>query len=351
MRSDHRSRESARAMLDDGPELDLRARLRDALEGAERIRNIVLDVKTFSRASDDHRALVDVRGVIDAAIRVVQAEIRHKATVVKDYDPAPLVMANSGQLGQVIVNLLLNAADAVGDGAPEENVIRITTGTSPSQQAVITVSDSGGGIPPEVQHRIFDPFFTTRPVGVGTGMGLSICHGIVRSLGGEISVESTMGKGTTFRIALPSAAVTKQSSRPARASVPARADARARVLIIDDEPQLIHVLQLLLQPDHDTSSVASSVEALALLTADTGGVQFDAVLCDLHMPGTSGMDLYEKLLALRPDVAARMVFMTGGTFTARSREFVGRVANPCIDKPIDIKKIRAIIATLARKPG
>jgi signal transduction histidine kinase len=347
----HEPRDSARAMLDEAAEDDLRARLRDALDGAERIRNIVLDVKTFSGAADDRRMLVDVRGVIDAAIRVVYAEIRHKAKVVKEYGPAPLVMANSGQLGQVFVNLLLNAADAVGDGRPDDNVIRIVTSTSPSDDAVIEFSDSGAGIPPDVQHRIFDPFFTTRPIGVGTGLGLSICHGIVKSLGGDIAVKSTMGRGTTFRIALPSSAGAPSSSRPVPPLYTARPPLRARVLIIDDEPQLAHVIELLLQPDHDTSISTTCTEALDILTSDSSGRRFDAILCDLHMPGTSGMDLHEQLSRTRPDVADRMIFMTGGTFTPKSREFAGKVKNPCVDKPIDIKKVRSIIAALAQKAG
>jgi signal transduction histidine kinase len=347
----HMPSDSVRATLGNSPEADLRARLRDALDGAERIRNIVLDVKTFSRAADDHRALVDVRGVIDASIRVVHAEIRHKARVVKEFGHAPLVIANSGQLGQVFVNLLLNAADAFGEGGPDDNVIRITTSTSPSDQAVIEFSDSGEGIPPDVQHRIFDPFFTTRPVGVGTGLGLSICHGIVQSLGGDISVHSAMGRGTTFRISLPSATAAPISTRSAPPAHAASSGFRARVLIVDDEPQLAHVVELLLQPDHDTSIATNSADALELLTADSTGRRFDAILCDLHMPGTSGMDLHEKLMAIRPDAAARMIFMTGGTFTARSRDFVGTVKNPCIDKPIDVKKVRSIIAALAQKPS
>ena len=327
---------------------ELAARLRDALEGAERIRSIVLDVKTFSRAADDHRTLIDVRSVIDSAVRVVFAEIRQKAHLVKEYKHIPLVMANPGQLGQVFVNLLLNAAHAIGEGGPEKNVIRVVTGTSPPDQVVVEVSDSGNGIAPQVLHRIFDPFFTTKPLGIGTGLGLSVCHGIVHSLGGRISVESEVGHGTTFRIVLPSSSERAHSSQPPPLYGP-EPSSRGRVLIIDDEPQLAHVVKLLLQPDHDASVATSCVKAFELLTAESDGSGFDVILCDLHMPGMSGMDLYEKLVGTHPHVAERMVFMTGGTFTPRSRDFVSGIKNPCIDKPVDAAEIRALVSRRVAK--
>jgi DNA-binding response OmpR family regulator len=331
---------------DDG----LSARLRNALEGAERIRNIVADVKTFARAADDHRTLIDVRGVMDSAIRVVFAEIRQKAQVVKEYTHVSLVMANAGQLGQVFVNLLLNAAYAVGDSGPDHNVIRVSVRTPSPGQVLIEVSDSGRGIPTEETSRIFEPFFTTKPVGVGTGLGLSICHGIVQSLGGNISVESEIGRGTTFRITLPSSSAASHSSRPPPL-YGTRPALRGRVLIVDDEPQIAEVVRLILQSDHDASTAAGAAQAFELLTADPAGPAFDVILCDLHMPGMSGMDLYEKLLATRPEVAERIVFMTGGTYTSRSRDFVARVKNTCIDKPVDAAELCALVARRVRKRG
>jgi two-component system NtrC family sensor kinase len=179
------------------------ARLHDALEGAKRIRGIVSDVTMFSRARDDHRAHIDVRSILDSSLRVVMGEIRQRARVVKGYENTPLVFASPGQLGQVFLNLLLNAAHAIERADPEKNTIRLLTGTTPTGEVLVEISDTGCGIAPEIQHRIFDPFFTTKPVGVGTGLGLSICHGIIRSLGGTITVESKIGSGSTFRVTLP----------------------------------------------------------------------------------------------------------------------------------------------------
>jgi two-component system cell cycle sensor histidine kinase/response regulator CckA len=334
--------------LDSSSPSILSARLCDALEGAERIRNIVADVKTFSHAADDHRTLLDVRGVIDSAVRVVFAQIRHKAQMTKEYAHVPLVLANAGQLGQVIVNLLLNAADAMGEGGPEHNVIRIGVRTSSSGQVLIEVSDSGEGIRAEVQSRVFEPFFTTKPVGVGTGLGLSICHGIVQSLGGTISVESEVGRGATFRITLPSSGAAPLSTRPPPL-YGARPAARGRVLIVDDEPQVAEVVRLILQSDHDASTAAGAAEAFDILTAEPAAVAFDLILCDLHMSGMSGMDLYDKLLTTRPEAAERMVFMTGGTFTSRSRDFVAKVKNTCVDKPVDATELCALVASRVQK--
>jgi CheY-like chemotaxis protein/two-component sensor histidine kinase len=321
---------------------DFSARLRDALDGSERIRGIVLNVKTFSRASDEHRTYVDVRSVLDSSIKVVMSEIRQRARLVKEYDNVPLVLANPGQLGQVFLNLLLNAAHAIEPDEPEVNVIRVVTKTSPGGDIVIEVSDTGTGIPPEAQPRIFDPFFTTKPIGVGTGLGLSVCHGIVRSLGGSITVESEVLQGSTFRVVLPRAPE-RAASTPKPASSPTP-EVRGRILIIDDEPKVAEALRDLFGTIHETKIVISGSEALALLTQEPDDQHFDVILCDLHMPDISGMELHQKLAESRPATAARMIFMTGGTFSERSREFLSRVSNPCIDKPIDFSRLRELLA-------
>jgi len=329
---------------------EVSARLHDALEGAERIRGIVLHVKTFSRASDEHRTYVDVRSILDSSIKVVFSEIRQRARLVKEYDNIPLVLANPGQLGQVFLNLLLNAAHAIEQEDPHKNIIRVATRTSTTGEIVIEVSDTGRGITPDVRQRIFDPFFTTKPLGVGTGLGLSICHGIVRSLGGTIAVESELKRGTTFRIVLPpSPERTIPTPRPPAITT---TEIRGRILIVDDEPRLAEAVKDMIGGNHETKVVTKGEDALALLMQESDDKCFDLILCDLHMPEVSGMDLHQKLAERRPATAERMVFMTGGTFTQRSREFVNRVANTCIDKPIDVLQLREIVATrVVRRPA
>jgi two-component system, cell cycle sensor histidine kinase and response regulator CckA len=318
------------------------ARLHDALEGAERIRGIVLHVKTFSRAGDEHRTYVDVRSILDSSIKVVFSEIRQRARLVKEYNHTPLVLANPGQLGQVFLNLLLNAAHAIEEEDPQKHVIRVATRTAQTGEILIEISDTGRGISPEVQKRIFDPFFTTKPLGVGTGLGLSICHGIVRSLNGSITVESDVGRGTKFRILLPPSAQHITTPKPGPIPIP---KLRGKILVIDDEPRLGEAIRDMIGAEHETSVVTTGTEALTMLMREPDDTRYDLILCDLHMPEISGMDLHEKLLHLRPVMADRIVFMTGGAFTERSREFVSRIKNPCIDKPIDMSQLRQLVAT------
>jgi PAS domain S-box-containing protein len=188
---------------------ELGTALSEAQEGAVRVRQIVRDLKTLARGDEEHYGPVDIARVIETSIGMVAADIRAKAELVVDLGAVPSVEASESRLGQVLVNLLVNAAQSIGDGGPSANRIRIATRTDAAGRAVISVSDTGSGIPPEVLGRIFDPFFTTKPVGVGTGLGLFICHGIVKALGGEITVESKLGAGTTFRVLLPPVRVTR----------------------------------------------------------------------------------------------------------------------------------------------
>jgi signal transduction histidine kinase len=186
---------------------DLRNRLFFALEhardGAERIRAIVRGLKMFSRPEDESNAPVDVRGVLESAILMLQHEIDQRARLVKDYRDVPWVDANEGRLGQVFLNLLLNATQSLSETT--QNEIRAVIRHDPPY-VLVEVHDTGGGIPAEARGRIFEPFFTTKPVGIGTGLGLPICHGIVKSLGGSLTFESEVGRGSVFRVALPAAA-------------------------------------------------------------------------------------------------------------------------------------------------
>ncbi len=175
----------------------------EAREGSERMRDIVRDMKTFSRPDEDQRSPVDLRRVAESALRLAGADIRHRATLVKDLGEVPLVTGNEGRLGQVCINLLVNAAQALPADRFEQNRISISTLTDQEGRAVLEVRDTGSGIAPENLARIFDPFFTTKPVGLGTGLGLSICHTLITAHGGHIEVKSKLGQGTLFRVVLP----------------------------------------------------------------------------------------------------------------------------------------------------
>jgi len=175
--------------------------LRAASEGCERIRNIVKDLSTFSRGGSEVVEHVDVEGVLDLSIRMAEHLTLSRARVVRDYAQVGPVRANRTQLGQVFLNLLINAAQAIEEGNAEINEIRVST-CEREGDVVVTVDDTGDGMEPAVLSRIFVPFFTTKAQ-EGTGLGLSVCHGIMTQLGGEIAVESTPGEGSTFRVRLP----------------------------------------------------------------------------------------------------------------------------------------------------
>ena len=184
---------------------EVRQAVEEAMQGAERVRRIVQDLHAFARPSESGGP-TDLHRVLDLAANIASSQIRFRARLVKDYGPIPLVDGCESRLGQVALNLLVNAAQAIQDGRPQDNEIRLVTLAEGPGHVVLEVRDTGSGIPPEFRSRVFEPFFTTKPVGTGTGLGLWICHRIVTSLGGEITLESQTGKGTTFRVVLLAAA-------------------------------------------------------------------------------------------------------------------------------------------------
>jgi signal transduction histidine kinase/ActR/RegA family two-component response regulator len=317
----------------------LRDALRDAREGVRRVEQIVRDIKTFSR-SDEQSRPTDVTAVLRSALNISRRELTPKAKLSEEYQPnLPSVLASEARLGQVFLNLLLNAAQAIPEGAAEQHQIRVRVRRS-GERIEVSIRDTGGGIPKEILGRIFDPFFTTKPVGVGTGLGLSICHSIVTSMGGELQVESEPGAGSTFRVLLPS------SSEPARNLPRAspseeihRTPVQARILVVDDEPSILTALRRLLAR-HELTTCGDGKQALQLLL---GGGEFDLVLCDLMMPGLTGVELYEEVSQARPEYEPRFLFMTGGAFHAAAQDILDRLPERCIGKPLDLERLLAMI--------
>ncbi|HEV3191201.1 MAG TPA: response regulator, partial [Polyangiaceae bacterium] len=316
---------------------ELEEPLSDMREALQRIRDIVRDVRLFSRPSDEARGLVDVRRAIDSSCRMAQNEIRHRARLVKDYREVPPVDANESHIGQVILNLLVNAAHSLPEGHAGEHEIRVGTRTSDRGAVLIEVADTGSGIAPENIARIFDPFFSTKPPGVGTGLGLAICKRIVDELGGQIEVESEIGKGTRFRVLLPAASA--RHGLLGTRSVPPISVVRGRVLIVDDDEAIGRALARSLSEHHDVFVTTRGEEALQWIVA---GERFDAILSDLMMPDIPGMELHQELQTVARDQAERMIFLTGGAFTPAAREFLDRVANPRVEKPMELTNLLAI---------
>ncbi|NOU33919.1 MAG: response regulator, partial [Polyangiaceae bacterium] len=188
--------------------------------------------------------------------------------------------------------------------------------------------------------RLFAPFFTTKPVGFGTGLGLSICHRIVTGIGGTIVAESKTGEGSTFRVTLPGGPHVPTPAAPT-AEPAAPVLRRGRILLVDDEPQVLSVLARILGRHHDTVALTRAADALELLRK---GETFDLVFCDLMMPGLSGMALYEELGRVAPEHQARVVFLTGGAFTPEARTFLDEVPNLRLEKPFDVRRITELAA-------
>jgi signal transduction histidine kinase/CheY-like chemotaxis protein len=310
--------------------------LSDAREGAERIRKIVRGLRSLAR-EEEGLVAVDVHAVLDLSINMAMHELRHRASLSKHLDPVPLVFADEARLAQVFVNLLVNAAQAFRDANIERNTVLVRTSTDDLGRAVIEVIDNGLGIPPDALPRIFDPFFTTKPVGQGTGLGLSICHNIVTALGGSITCTTAADQGTTFRVVLNPAQDSETLTAAPSIHVPP--GPRGRVLIVDDEEIMTRSLRRVLGPEHDVVACNDSRDALRLIEANE---VFDVVFCDLVMPHLTGIDLHEKVRRLRPEMAERFVFMTGGIADADVRDFLSRVPNERIEKPFSSENARGI---------
>ncbi|MDB4916907.1 MAG: sensor histidine kinase/response regulator [Gemmatimonadetes bacterium] len=313
--------------------------LQDAIEAAQRIRFIVHDLKMFSRAPVDVKgSAVDVIAIMESSLRMAWNEIRHRAQLVKEFSPVAFVDASEARLGQVFLNLIMNAAQAIPEGHADENHIRVGIEQT-GARVTIAVHDTGAGIPPENIGRVFDAFFTTKAVGIGTGLGLAICHRIVTDIGGELTVESLEGRGTTFCVSLPASECLALDA-PTGVALRGGTGRRGRVLIVDDEEILLRLLSRSLASDHDVVALSSGKDALALCAK---GERFDMILCDLMMPEMTGMDLCSELARVAPEQADRMVFMTGGAFTARARAFLDASEHPCVEKPFERATVLAIL--------
>jgi two-component system, cell cycle sensor histidine kinase and response regulator CckA len=305
-------------------------------DGAERIRGIVIDLRAFSRPETAERP-GDVRSALDWALRVTETEIVARAKLVTKLESLPRVRGNGTHLGQVFVNLLLNAVQAIDESAKTENVIEVSAGVDRGF-VIVDVRDTGNGMPPAVIKRVFEPFFTTKAVGKGTGLGLSICHGIVAAAGGTIEIESSVGLGSRFRVRLPIEELEATSASPKASSPPA---VRGRVLVIDDEPQVGTAIRRILV-GHEVQVATSATEALAFLEHNRG---VDLILCDLAMAEVSGRQFYQRLVARAPEFGERVVFVSGGAFTPELEEFMKEVGRPWLPKPFSANELRTYVAS------
>jgi two-component system, cell cycle sensor histidine kinase and response regulator CckA len=291
--------------------------LRELEQSATRISQITADLRDFARPPALPIGLVDVRRIVDRAIRSTLPELKERALLETRLDPVPAARANGAQLGRVVVNLIVNAANAIEPGRPADNRVVVSTRTD-GKRTFIEVRDTGRGMAPDVAARVFEPFYTANG-GRGAGLGLSIARGIVASMGGEIQFETQPGVGSVFRVALPV---------PQEVSEELLAGRRARVLCIDDDPDVLAAVPRMLH-DHMVVCVDSAEQATKVLQDDD---PFDVIIADLVMSKMRGVDVYDWLVTVRPDDACRVVF-TGSLMDARIDAFLRSVPNHFIEKP------------------
>lgn len=310
--------------------------LTEALEGATRIRDIVSGMREKTHGDEIPLGQVDVNAAALAAIRLTKEILRSRVELETDLLATGPASANEPRLVQVIVSLLTNAAQAFPNRAMEQNRLVVRSGASGSE-VVLEVQDNGVGIPPEALGRVFDAFYTTREPRDGTGLGLYLCQTHVRQMGGRIEVESAVGAGTTFRVHLPAAVVTP--APPTRLSpVDPPPRPRRRVLVVDDEPHVARALSRLLSPD-ETVSARDGNEGLRLCAEGP----FDVILCDILMPGLDGIGFYERLSESHPELARRVIFITGGVFTDRAKAFLVTHTGRWLEKPLDLDRLLAMM--------
>lgn len=313
-------------------------RFKDALRGTYRIRDVARGLGAFSRVEKDQLVPVNLMHVIDVAIDMAFNEIKYRARLVKDYGrKVPVVMASEGRLSQVFLNLIINATHAIDEGDLENNEIRVKTWAE-GDQVCAQVLDTGSGIAPENLGKLFEPFFTTKKIGVGSGLGLPISKGIIEGYGGTIAVESKVGTGTCFTIKLPvgvAAAAAHVSTKAEKGPA-----VRGRILVVDDEDELRAAMVRMLR-EHDPVQAASGAQAKEILEIDQA---FDLILSDIMMSDVSGMELHEWLTETYPRLATQFIFITGGAFTPRAREYLSKVDNIRLEKPFDVANLKKIVA-------
>lgn len=281
------------------------------LHAARRAADLVQQILTFSHRHEPEKKPVKIAHVLQEVLKMIRASLPSTIEIKLDIASKAVVLADGSQLHQVILNLCSNAAQAMQDkgGILDVRLVDVVLNgqaipnnadAARGTYVQLTIRDMGGGIDPQIINRIFDPFFTTKKQGVGTGLGLAVAHGIVKSHGGMIDVDSRVGEGATFRVLLPTIDSYSQLDAEVKALLPR---GRERILIVDDEPEVAIVIEKMLEfLGYETYSQTSSIEALNTFKLHLLENPFDLVLTDLTMPRLTGLDLSRNLLMLQPDL-------------------------------------------------
>ncbi|MDP2343810.1 MAG: ATP-binding protein [Deltaproteobacteria bacterium] len=330
------------SMLDDVVD-----RAREALSSTQRIRTISRALGSFSRAESSEIGPADVNRSIEAAISMSTGEVKYRARLVKNLGRLPGLQASETRLSQLFLNLLVNAAHAIGDGDVDTQRITIVSWAD-GANIFVEVTDTGHGIAPADLARVFDAFFTTKASGEGSGLGLAICKSIVAELDGSLSVQSEPGRGARFTVKFPiraraSTATTATTTTATTTRAHAEPGLRGRVLAIDDEWGIRETVKRVLGREHDVMTLPSAEEALSLLEIDQS---FDVIFCDLMMPRFTGMELHQWLLEHAPAMAGQVVFLTGGAFTPKASDYLKTSGVTVIEKPFDADRLRELVSRM-----
>ena len=317
---------------------DGRQALRESIQSMQRINSIVRQLLDAGRlaANAEKAGSVALRPVAEEAVRVAHARVGARAAITNEVPDGLYAAGQESLLVQVLVNLVVNAAQAVPESRGGGRIA--LRGELVGERVRIVVEDNGVGMEPDVLRRVFEPFFTTKPFGSGTGLGLAVSRGLLTGVGGDLRLESKVGVGTRAIVELSPANVPEPSGASvmsiAASNEPlAEAKKRPRLLLVDDEPNVRSSLRRILQPHYDVELAEDVGAGLARLEAG----RFDIVLCDLMMPGGGGERLYRTLEARAPDLARRVLFMTGGATTENARHFLEWQPQPVVYKPLDLE--------------
>ena len=309
---------------------------------ADRCSRIVKSFLAMARQRPPERRAVDLCDIIQATLDVTGYSLRTaNIDVIVDVDPeVPPVWADPDQLNQVVTNLVVNAQQAMMETQGTRRLEIKACYDGHRQQVVLKLVDTGPGIPAEIQSRVFEPFFTTKEIGEGTGIGLAVSHRIIESHDGSIRVESAPGKGATFTVTLP-ASWAEETAAPRRQEVARdRGDKTARILIIDDEPEVAQMLSDILAAEgYEVEAAESGEKALTLLDRS----RFDVILSDVRMPRLDGPSLYATLERRDPELLKRTAFVSGDTLSPSARVFLNRVHRPFIEKPFTLEEVRNLV--------
>lgn len=314
--------------------------VRENLEGMGRISSILRDLKNFSRIEQESVETVHVNEIVNASCNLVHNQIRHRAQLIKELGDVPTINADRNKLTQVLMNLLMNAAQAIPEGKTDA-IVKIRSRVV-GDRIELDVVDSGVGIPDDVQKKIFEPFYTTKSRDKGTGLGLALCADIVRQHGGSIEVASELGRGSRFTVSVPrdTGLIPGEHIVPVELTATVDSGRTGRILVVDDEMMLLKAYKRSLGRRHDVVLAHGGEEALAILAEDDA---FDVIICDLMMPGIDGIRVFHSTVERTPGLRSRFIFCSGGAFTPRTREFCGQIDLPVHEKPLTPADIESAI--------